>query len=63
VAAIQPSNGSTVDEADVQAYLKDRIASYKIPRIVKICSDFPREDSGKVKKHKLRDQLFGTPKL
>ena len=46
-------------EGAVQAFLKERISSYKVPRIIRICDTFPREDSGKVKKHKLRQTLFG----
>lgn len=60
VAAIQPAQGARIEESAVQAYLKDRIAGYKIPRLIRICDEFPREDSGKVKKHKLRDALFGA---
>ena len=58
VAAIKPGSGQVIGDEQVRSYLKDRLASYKVPRIVKICDDFPREDSGKVKKHKLRESLF-----
>ncbi len=59
VAAVQPSEGAEIGEGAVQAFLKERISSYKVPRIIRICDQFPREDSGKVKKHKLRQTLFG----
>jgi long-chain acyl-CoA synthetase len=59
VAAIQPAAGVTLSQENVQAFLKGRISSYKVPRIVRVCDHFPREDSGKVKKHKLRQSLFG----
>lgn len=60
VAAVQLNEGQKMGDEQVQLYLKDRIASYKVPRIIKYCETFPREDSGKVKKHKLRDTLFGS---
>ena len=60
VAAVQPAVGVQLSAEAVQDYLRGRIASFKVPRIVRICEDFPREDSGKVKKHKLRDTLFGV---
>ena len=44
---------------DIQAWCRERMASYKVPRIIRICDTFPREHSGKVKKHKLRQTLFG----
>lgn len=59
VAAIQPDAGQDVSADAVQAYLRGKVAGFKVPREVRICEDFPREDSGKVKKHKLRDLLFG----
>jgi long-chain acyl-CoA synthetase len=59
VAAVQPAAGASIEQTTIQNYLKERIAGYKIPRLIRICDEFPREDSGKVKKHKLRDALFG----
>jgi long-chain acyl-CoA synthetase len=59
VAAVQPADGARIEQTSIQTYLKERIAGYKIPRLIRICDEFPREDSGKVKKHKLRDALFG----
>ena len=60
VAAIQLADGAVFDEAGIKSGLKERIAGYKIPRVIKLCEEFPREDTGKVKKHKLRELLFGA---
>jgi long-chain acyl-CoA synthetase len=38
----------------VKRYLADRIASYKVPRIVTFHDELPREDSGKIFKRRLR---------
>lgn len=40
------------------AYLKERIAGYKVPRDVEFLESFPREDSGKIKKRMLRDDYL-----
>jgi long-chain acyl-CoA synthetase len=53
-AAVQPDPGATLSAGDVQAFLKDRIASYKIPRKVDFHPELPREDSGKIFKRRLR---------
>jgi long-chain acyl-CoA synthetase len=39
----------------VDGFLKEHIASYKIPRIMVFTENLPREDSGKIKKRLLRD--------
>jgi long-chain acyl-CoA synthetase len=59
-AAVQPVDGATLSEAAVIAYLIPRLASYKVPRVVEIRGDLPREASGKIFKRRLRDQ-YKTP--
>jgi long-chain acyl-CoA synthetase len=54
-AAVQPVPTSSMTEADVIAYLAERVASYKVPRVVEIRDDLPREASGKIFKRRLRD--------
>jgi acyl-CoA synthetase (AMP-forming)/AMP-acid ligase II len=44
----------------VIAYLIPRLSSYKVPRVVEIRGDLPREASGKIFKRRLRDQ-YKTP--
>jgi len=41
-------------DADVRTYLQSRLAKYKMPRIVELIDELPREDSGKIFKRKLR---------
>jgi len=43
-----------LDAARVQAWLRERVASYKVPRTVEFSAALPREDSGKIFKRKLR---------
>lgn len=53
-AVVQRLPGSEISERDVRAFLRERIAGYKVPRQVEFHSDLPREDSGKIFKRKLR---------
>jgi fatty-acyl-CoA synthase len=43
-------------EADLKAYVKDNLASYKVPREVIFLDELPRNATGKVLKRELRDQ-------
>jgi long-chain acyl-CoA synthetase len=53
-AAVQLQPGAKLDEAAIQAWLRGRIADYKVPRLVAFHEQLPREDSGKLFKRKLR---------
>jgi long-chain acyl-CoA synthetase len=54
-AAVQARDGHTLSTADVQAFLRERIANYKVPRVVEIHASLPREDTGKIFKRRLRE--------
>jgi long-chain acyl-CoA synthetase len=51
---LQPSEGKSVSSEEVQAFLRARIANYKVPRVVTFHEALPREDSGKIFKRLLR---------
>jgi long-chain acyl-CoA synthetase len=53
-AAVQPEPGVQFDAEAVRRYLSDRIAGYKIPRVVTFHDELPREESGKIFKRRLR---------
>ena len=53
VAVIEAA--SSVNQDQVNSFLKKRIAGYKIPRILVFTEHLPREDSGKIKKRLLHD--------
>jgi fatty-acyl-CoA synthase len=58
VAYVIPKPGQRLTEADVIAHCKGKIASYKVPRHVRIVDDVPRTPGphgDKVQKTKLRD--------
>ena len=54
VAAVQCVDGKSVTLEDVQSFLSDKIANFKIPKKLDIHSGLPREDSGKIFKQRLR---------
>jgi long-chain acyl-CoA synthetase len=57
-AAIQPAPGAALDADSVRAWLRARIADYKVPRVIEFRDELPREDSGKIFKRKLREPYW-----
>jgi long-chain acyl-CoA synthetase len=57
-AVVQKLPGATISESDVRAFLRERIAGYKVPKRVEFRTDLPREDSGKIFKRKLREPFW-----
>jgi len=53
-AAVVRSPGSTLTEAEVRDWLRERVAGYKVPRLVEFHEALPREGMGKVFKNRLR---------
>jgi fatty-acyl-CoA synthase len=58
VAFVRLTPGHALGEAEVIAYCKGRIASFKIPRHVIVVDDFPMTGSGKIQKVKLREDAL-----
>jgi long-chain acyl-CoA synthetase len=57
-AAIQPEPHMQLSPADIQGFLKAKIANYKIPKVVTFHDSLPREDSGKIFKRRLREPYW-----
>jgi acyl-CoA synthetase (AMP-forming)/AMP-acid ligase II len=56
-AFIRPAPGSTPDEADLAAFCRQRLASFKVPRLWQMLDTLPMTPSGKVQKFALRERL------
>ncbi|MEN9593919.1 MAG: hypothetical protein RLY23_402 [Actinomycetota bacterium] len=56
-AAIVPRSGVEVTSEEIVALAKEYLASYKKPQHVVLVESLPRNTSGKVMKHVLRDQV------
>jgi len=54
VVVLKP--GAAVTGDDVRAFVKERVAPYKYPRVVRIVEDLPKSHTGKVLKRELREQ-------
>ena len=57
-AAVQLREGFQADADAVRAFLRARIAGYKVPRVVEFHARLPREDTGKIFKRKLREPYW-----
>jgi long-chain acyl-CoA synthetase len=53
-AAVQTEAGSLLQSEDVRRYLQEKIANYKVPKVVTFHAELPREESGKIFKRRLR---------
>jgi fatty-acyl-CoA synthase len=57
VAVLRPSVGAELDVAEVEAYLRDRLAPYKVPKQWEVVDDLPVTAYGKVRKFEVRESL------
>lgn len=57
-AVVEVQAGTDMTADDVKAYLRSRIAGFKVPRRIEFGRDLPREDSGKIFKRKLRESYW-----
>jgi len=46
-------DGATLDERDVKAHCRARLAAYKVPKVVEFARELPRTSSGKIQRFKL----------
>jgi len=58
VAAVQPVGGASLSADEIRSFLHDRLAGYKVPRVVIFLSELPREDTGKIFKRKLKERYL-----
>jgi benzoate-CoA ligase len=47
--------GASVTEAELKAFVKDRLAPYKYPRSIEFVADLPKTATGKIQRFKLRE--------
>ena len=56
VAFIECDNA--LETRAIQSFLKERLAGFKVPKVVEQVASLPREDSGKLKKREIREQYL-----
>jgi long-chain acyl-CoA synthetase len=59
-AYIEPEPGAAPDEDAIRAFLRERLADFKVPRLIRFENNLPREDSGKIMKRKLREPYWAA---
>ena len=47
--------GEQIDEAQLKAFVKERLAPYKYPRVIAFVAELPKTATGKIQRFKLRD--------
>jgi acyl-CoA synthetase (AMP-forming)/AMP-acid ligase II len=60
VAAVVPVPGATIDEADLRDYVRARLRSTKTPERIDIRTELPFNETGKLLRRVLRDELAAT---
>ncbi|WP_030158692.1 AMP-binding protein [Glycomyces sp. NRRL B-16210] len=58
-AAVIPAEGADADPAELVAYMKERVAAFKYPRVVHVVEDLPLGPSGKILKRDLVEVYGG----
>ncbi len=53
--------GQRLDEAEVKAFVKERLAPYKYPRFIEFVSELPKTATGKIQRFRLRDLERAQP--
>ena len=57
-AHVELDEAAELSGEDVRGYVRERLASYKTPRLVEFNESLPREDSGKIFKRRLREPYW-----
>jgi long-chain acyl-CoA synthetase len=52
-AVIVTRDGEQIDARAIKAYCRERLATYKIPKVLEFVAELPRTSSGKVQRYKL----------
>jgi fatty-acyl-CoA synthase len=58
VAYVQLLRGASVTAEELRAYLKEKLAGFKVPRHVVLTDEFPKTGSGKIQKFLLKRQFL-----
>jgi acyl-CoA synthetase (AMP-forming)/AMP-acid ligase II len=57
--AVQTVDGQVLDLDEVRGWATDRLSKYKLPKLLMVVDDFPRNAMGKVMKPAVRDLFDG----
>jgi benzoate-CoA ligase len=51
--------GARVDEEELKAFVKDRLAPFKYPRAIEFVAELPKTATGKIQRFRLREMEGG----
>jgi benzoate-CoA ligase len=54
-ACVVRKPGASVDEAELKAFVKERLAAYKYPRVIEFIAELPKTATGKIQRFRLRE--------
>ncbi|MEN0012099.1 MAG: long-chain fatty acid--CoA ligase [Solirubrobacteraceae bacterium] len=57
-AAVAAKPGQTIDADEVKAFVKERVAAYKYPRMVVVVDELPKTATGKILKREIDKSIF-----
>lgn len=52
--------GHSVSDVDLQAFVKERLAPYKYPRLIEFVTELPKTATGKIQRFRLREREAGA---
>ncbi|MCU0967906.1 MAG: benzoate-CoA ligase family protein [Rubrivivax sp.] len=55
--------GATATEDELKAFVKDKLAPYKYPRLVEFVAELPKTATGKIQRYKLREREAAASQL
>jgi len=58
VAAVVPANGTSIDEEALEAFARETLTPYKVPRQFFVVDELPKSLIGKVLRRKVRDSIL-----
>ncbi|HEY8740203.1 MAG TPA: long-chain fatty acid--CoA ligase [Candidatus Dormibacteraeota bacterium] len=56
-AVVAAKPGQTIDVAELQAFVKERVAAYKYPRTIKVWPELPKGPTGKIMKLEIKQKI------
>jgi len=60
MAFVVLKTGASAEEAELKAFVKDRLAPYKYPRFIRFVAELPKTATGKIQRFKLREAETGS---
>ncbi len=58
-AIVVAEKGMEITAVEIVEYCREKLAGYKIPRILELTDEIPRTPTGKIKKHSLKERFPG----